>query len=161
MLMNGVNNNRMTFSFKHLLPASHTHWYFLTSHLSFSLLKPGFFSSSLPSPSPITFCQQIQSTFFSLFIARWQLLACRHVLLFGCSDGGICPASSDLPPYGFCQHLLKDLSQDPTLHFFSPRFPGLFHSFFCFQLLPICWYFFNLHLVPTWPPQLQIQSGFF
>ena len=161
MLMNGVNNNWMTFSFKHLLPASHTHWYFLTSHLSFSLLKPGSFSSSLPSPSPVTFCQQIQSTFFSLFIARWQLLACRHALLFVVLMEEFAQPPQISLPIVCVNTFPRTLPRIPPSISFSPRFPGLAHSFFCFQLLPICWYVFNLNLVPAWPPQLQIQTGFF
>lgn len=136
--MNEVN--WMTFSFKYPLPASHTHQYF--PHLSFSaqpIEKPGSFSSLFPSSSLITFCQQIQSTFFSLFYLQdgrfWPVAVYYY---FDCCDAGILPASSDLLLW-----LVSTPSQGPFpgSHppFLSlPYFPGLLHSFFCFQLLLTC-----------------------
>ena len=158
MLMNGAN--WMIFSCKTLHPGFHTHHYFLTSHPGLSLLKPGLFSSLLSSSSPITSCQQIQCPFFSLLIARRQHLACWHVLLFWLLRHWTLPTSSDLPMA--CSDTFPSaLPGIPPSISFSPHLPELAHSFPCFQLLPICWYFFNLHLLPTWLLQPQTQIWFF
>ena len=145
MLMNRIN--WMPFSFKHL-PHSP-----ILPHLSFSaqpietwlllIITPIIISNYFLSTNP----KHIFQSFYCK-MADFGLLPCIIILvvvMLGFSQ----PPQTSLPMV--CVNTFpRTLPRIPPSISFSPYFPGLAHSFFCFQLLLTCWYFFNLHLVPTW-----------